>query len=179
MEREAAGLRAVLRQRCAGRVAADDAAGVLHVAARSRACLQRSTLSTGRAARAVWCPTAWFFATTSQTPDGVEGDEGTFNICTFWLVEALTRAGERDPARLKEARLVFERMIGYANHLGLLCGADRRARRGARQFSAGAHASVSDQRGSAIWTGPWGRRRRSGSSLRPLQGFRKLPYRVW
>ncbi len=55
----------------------------------------------------------------SQTPDGLEGIEGTFNICTFWLVEALTRAGERDPAQLDEARLVFERMIGYANHLGL------------------------------------------------------------
>jgi GH15 family glucan-1,4-alpha-glucosidase len=45
--------------------------------------------------------------------------EGTFNLCTFWLVEALTRAGRTDPAMLDEARLMFERMLGYANHLGL------------------------------------------------------------
>jgi GH15 family glucan-1,4-alpha-glucosidase len=45
--------------------------------------------------------------------------EGTFNLCTFWLVEALTRASRTHPAMLDEARLLFERMIGYANHLGL------------------------------------------------------------
>ncbi|TVR84605.1 MAG: glycoside hydrolase family 15 protein [Rhodospirillales bacterium] len=55
----------------------------------------------------------------SESADGVQGDEGTFNICTFWLVEALTRAGRHDPARLEEARLMFERMTGYANHVGL------------------------------------------------------------
>ena len=49
-----------------------------------------------------------------QSPDGLEGEEGTFSMCTFWLVEALTRAG-----RLPEARLIFERMLGYSNHLGL------------------------------------------------------------
>ncbi len=48
------------------------------------------------------------------TPDGVGGQEGTFSMCTFWLVEALTRAG-----RLEEARLIFEKMLTYANHLGL------------------------------------------------------------
>ena len=47
--------------------------------------------------------------------DGLGGqDEGSFNMCTFWLVEALTRAG-----RLDEARFMFERMLGHANHLGL------------------------------------------------------------
>jgi GH15 family glucan-1,4-alpha-glucosidase len=46
--------------------------------------------------------------------DGLPGEEGTFNMCTFWLVEALTRAG-----RVDEARLIFEKMLGYANHLGL------------------------------------------------------------
>ncbi len=46
--------------------------------------------------------------------DGFTGDEGTFSLCTFWLVEALTRQG-----RLDEARFLFERMLGYANHLGL------------------------------------------------------------
>jgi len=51
---------------------------------------------------------------TGASPDGLEGDEGTFSICTFWYVEALARAG-----RLDEARLVFEKMLTYANHLGL------------------------------------------------------------
>jgi GH15 family glucan-1,4-alpha-glucosidase len=51
--------------------------------------------------------------------DALEGEEGTFNICTFWLVEALIRAGRADPARLNDARLMFEQMLGYATHLGL------------------------------------------------------------
>jgi GH15 family glucan-1,4-alpha-glucosidase len=54
-----------------------------------------------------------------SSPDGLEDDEGTFNICTFWLVEALARAGRVDPSRLDDARIMFERMLGYANHLGL------------------------------------------------------------
>jgi GH15 family glucan-1,4-alpha-glucosidase len=52
-------------------------------------------------------------------PDGLPGREGTFNMCSFWLIEALTRAGRTDPARLDDARLLFEKMLGYANHLGL------------------------------------------------------------
>ncbi|MEU6217537.1 glycoside hydrolase family 15 protein [Streptomyces sp. NPDC047022] len=48
------------------------------------------------------------------TPDGLRGDEGTFSICSFWYVEALVRAG-----RVDEARLAFEKMLTYANHLGL------------------------------------------------------------
>ncbi len=48
------------------------------------------------------------------SPDGLRGDEGTFSMCSFWYVEALTRAG-----RLEEARLAFEKMLTYANHLGL------------------------------------------------------------
>jgi GH15 family glucan-1,4-alpha-glucosidase len=51
--------------------------------------------------------------------DGLHGQEGTFTMCSFWLVEALTRAGRFDRARLTEARLLFERMLGYANHVGL------------------------------------------------------------
>jgi GH15 family glucan-1,4-alpha-glucosidase len=54
-----------------------------------------------------------------RSPDGIFGEEGTFNMCSFWLVEALTRAGRTDPKRLDEARLLFERMLGHANHLGL------------------------------------------------------------
>jgi pentatricopeptide repeat protein len=48
------------------------------------------------------------------SPDGIVGREGTFSICTFWYVEALARAG-----RLEEARLAFEKMLTYANHVGL------------------------------------------------------------
>ncbi|HEY2499159.1 MAG TPA: glycoside hydrolase family 15 protein [Candidatus Angelobacter sp.] len=51
--------------------------------------------------------------------DGLSGEEGTFNMCSFWLVEALARAGERISENLDQARLLFERMLGYANHLGL------------------------------------------------------------
>lgn len=46
--------------------------------------------------------------------DGLPGEEGTFTLCSFWLVEALTRAG-----RLEEARIIFEKILSYANHLGL------------------------------------------------------------
>ena len=55
----------------------------------------------------------------NEVDDGLTGDEGTFNICTFWLVEALTRAGRVDPLRLERARLMFEQMLGYANHVGM------------------------------------------------------------
>ena len=50
----------------------------------------------------------------SASPDGLAGNEGTFSLCTFWYVDALARAG-----RLDEARLTFEKMHTYANHLGL------------------------------------------------------------
>jgi GH15 family glucan-1,4-alpha-glucosidase len=46
--------------------------------------------------------------------DGLTGREGTFSLCSFWLVEALTLCG-----RLDEARLKLEKMFSYANHLGL------------------------------------------------------------
>ena len=48
------------------------------------------------------------------SPDGLRGDEGTFSICSFWYVEAMVHAG-----RVDEARLAFEKMLTYANHLGL------------------------------------------------------------
>ncbi|MBX3332914.1 MAG: glycoside hydrolase family 15 protein [Nitrospira sp.] len=46
--------------------------------------------------------------------DGLAGGEGTFSLCSFWYVECLSRAGD-----LHKARLIFEKMLGYANHLGL------------------------------------------------------------
>ena len=49
-----------------------------------------------------------------HTADGLEGEEGTFSICTYWYVEALAMAGKHE-----EARLAFEKMLTYGNHLGL------------------------------------------------------------
>jgi GH15 family glucan-1,4-alpha-glucosidase len=47
-------------------------------------------------------------------PDGLEGEEGAFSICTFWLAQALTMIGERE-----RAERVFRRMLRHANHVGL------------------------------------------------------------
>ncbi len=49
-----------------------------------------------------------------KSDDGIEGDEGTFSMCSFWYVECLCRGGQ-----VEKARLYFEKMLGYANHLGL------------------------------------------------------------
>jgi GH15 family glucan-1,4-alpha-glucosidase len=46
--------------------------------------------------------------------DGIPGREGSFTACSFWYIECLARAG-----RLQKAQLLFEKMLGYANHLGL------------------------------------------------------------
>ncbi len=46
--------------------------------------------------------------------DGLTGVEGTFSMCSFWYVECLTKSGD-----LKQARFIFEKALGYANHLGL------------------------------------------------------------
>jgi GH15 family glucan-1,4-alpha-glucosidase len=54
------------------------------------------------------------YSTEHAAPDGLTGGEGSFNLCSFWLVECLTQAG-----RLDEARLALEKMFSYANHLGL------------------------------------------------------------
>jgi GH15 family glucan-1,4-alpha-glucosidase len=48
------------------------------------------------------------------SPDGLQGSEGTFSLCSFMYVDALARAG-----RLDDARLAFEKMLTYANHVGL------------------------------------------------------------
>ncbi|MFL6428985.1 MAG: glycoside hydrolase family 15 protein [Acidobacteriaceae bacterium] len=46
--------------------------------------------------------------------DGMAGTEGSFTACSFWFIECLARSGELD-----KARLLFEKMLGYANHVGL------------------------------------------------------------
>jgi GH15 family glucan-1,4-alpha-glucosidase len=50
----------------------------------------------------------------AASPDGLRGSEGTFTLCSFWYVDALARTG-----RTEEAQLTFEKMLTYANHLGL------------------------------------------------------------
>ena len=50
----------------------------------------------------------------AASPDGLQGDEGTFSMVTFWYVDALARSG-----RLDDARLTFEKMLTYASHVGL------------------------------------------------------------
>ncbi|SDQ57113.1 Glucoamylase (glucan-1,4-alpha-glucosidase), GH15 family [Paraburkholderia fungorum] len=55
-----------------------------------------------------------FRYTRGATLDGLPGIEGGFSACSFWYAEALARAG-----RVDEGRLVFEKMLAYANHVGL------------------------------------------------------------
>lgn len=50
----------------------------------------------------------------TSAPDGFTSQEGTFNMCSFWFIEGLSRSGQ-----LKKARFYLEKMLGYANHLGL------------------------------------------------------------
>jgi len=46
--------------------------------------------------------------------DGLSGSEGSFTACSFWFIECLARSHQTD-----RARLLFEKVLGYANHLGL------------------------------------------------------------
>ncbi|MCJ8166775.1 glycoside hydrolase family 15 protein [Pontibacter sp. E15-1] len=54
------------------------------------------------------------YSTERGASDGLDGTEGTFSICSFWYIENLSKAGQVDKARLH-----FEKMLGYASHLGL------------------------------------------------------------
>ena len=56
----------------------------------------------------------------NKTSDGLEGDEGT-----FWLVEAMIRAGQVDRKRLNEARLTFTKDAQLRQSPGALFRADR------------------------------------------------------
>ncbi|WP_405677169.1 glycoside hydrolase family 15 protein [Streptomyces sp. NBC_00868] len=50
----------------------------------------------------------------AASPDGLQGSEGTFSLCSFLYVYALARAG-----RVHQARYAFDKMLTYANHVGL------------------------------------------------------------
>jgi GH15 family glucan-1,4-alpha-glucosidase len=74
----------------------------------------------------------------AAAPDGLAGGEGMFNMCSFWLVEALTRAGRTERALRADARL--------REPPRPLRRGDRRQRRGAGQLPPGVHAPGTDQR---------------------------------
>lgn len=50
----------------------------------------------------------------NEAVEGLVGQEGTFNMCSFWYVECLSRSAD-----VEQARFYFEKMLGYSNHLGL------------------------------------------------------------
>jgi GH15 family glucan-1,4-alpha-glucosidase len=54
------------------------------------------------------------YETEATHVDGLPGREGTFTACSFWYIECLARGRE-----LEKAQLLFEKLLGYANHLGL------------------------------------------------------------
>lgn len=54
---------------------------------------------------------------TELSEDGVGGREGAFSMCTFWLVEAMTRASVYEPRYLVRAINLFENMLSFSNHL--------------------------------------------------------------
>ena len=88
-----------------------DAAGEIHQPDRPAVALQ----SEGDRA-ASWWKTRWSIATAKAqaAPDGFAGAEGTFCMCTFWYAECLARGGD-----VQQGRYIFEKMLGYANHVGL------------------------------------------------------------
>jgi GH15 family glucan-1,4-alpha-glucosidase len=54
------------------------------------------------------------YDTKENSIDGLSGSEGSFTACSFWFIECLARSHQ-----LEKARLLFDKMLGYANHLGL------------------------------------------------------------
>ena len=102
------GLRPVSRRYHAGRVAAGDAVGQVRRPSDPR------FLSTLDRIGEELVSDSLVRRYETDGSDGLPGSEGTFNLCSFWYVEALTRAG-----RIDEGRYVFEKMLTYANHVGL------------------------------------------------------------
>ena len=112
---------------------------------------------------------------TDETDDGLHGEEGTFLICSFWLVSALSEIGEH-----REAEHLCERLLSYSSPLDLY-GEELEASSGppSRQLPAGLHAPGADQRGHArdrrpagSWLRPRDRRPLSRGSVAGLAGSR-------
>jgi GH15 family glucan-1,4-alpha-glucosidase len=116
-----------------------------------------------------------------QFSDGLSGDEGTFTMCSFWYVECLSRLGD-----LPQARFFFERMLGYANHLGLY--GEELGRRGEHlgNLPAGVHPPGARQRSLRSRPPTLGRWPRGLSRARAVfrpgvgaEGARRISHRRW
>ncbi len=80
-----------------------------------------------------------------ETDDGFASEEGTFTICSFWLVSALAEIGE-----IARARGLCEKLLSFASPLALYAEEiDAGDRSAPRQLPAGVHAPGADQRGHA------------------------------
>ena len=124
------------------------------------------------------------------SPDGLQGSEGTFSLCSFMFVDALARAG-----RLEDARLAFEKMLTYANHVGLFSeeialsgeqignfpqafthlALDRRrdhARRGPRPGPSGADGGLTCPTSTSLACSSRARRSTTSCSCRSRSGWR-------
>ena len=100
-----------------------------------------------------------------ETDDGLAGEEGTFTICSFWLVSALAEIGELSVhAAVREAALLREPLGLYAEEID---PADRTA---PGQLPAGVHPPRPDQRGHARRQGGAG-----GNGTDPLGARRPRP----
>ena len=93
-----------------------------------------------------------------ETDDGLEGSEGTFLICSFWLVSALSEIGEKE-----RAAGLCERLLTHASPLGLYAE-ELDAQNGSApgQLPAGVHPPGADQRGDARDLRRGGRSRQLG-----------------
>ena len=99
----------------------------------------------------------------AASPDGLRGSEGTFTICTFWYVDALARSG-----RLDDARLTFEKMLTYSNHLGLYSEEIAPTGEQIGNFPQAFSHLAADQRGDEprLPARPWRGLRRAGARAR-------------
>ena len=132
-----AGVRPALRHRRPGLRAAADADGRVHRRHATRCGCRPSTAMDDE----LVTDSLVYRYDPEASPDGLRGSEGTFSLCTFAYVDALTRAG-----RLDDARTAFEKMLTYANHVGPVLRGDRPDRRADRQLPAGVHAPGADRR---------------------------------
>ena len=116
MEPDSAGLRAAVDGEMPGAefgcVHSSDAAGVFCVATDPRMLQTIDAINRSPRDGGLVSDGLVFRYDVAKTPDGLKGTEGTFNLCTFWLVEALTRAGSTDPEALARARIAFRADVG-------------------------------------------------------------------
>ena len=76
-----------------------------------------------------------------ETDDGLAGEEGSFAICSFWLVSALVEIGE-----VRRARDLCDKLLSYASPLGLYAGDRPALGPPPRQLPSGVHPPGPDQR---------------------------------